>query len=272
MAREASGYMAPERGEVDERECLLQELLNQYRQAISGRRLAGIIHNLNTPLQVILMQSELLGRKLQEEQDTFAPNLPEALQPNWRAFFDYRQHKNRQLQEVAAKLQQALHWLKRHALLADHHGVREIDLHELLLTELEGYQAEQFYKNRVAKRFRWVDRLPPISGSYLDFSQSFINLVDNALEALQEVREPVLTIETTVESGCRVIAVGDNGPGIPEAAQDHIFTPFFSTKSTPAKPRSGLGLFFCRRLLGPYGGTVSWTSRPGQTWFRLLLP
>jgi two-component system NtrC family sensor kinase len=269
---EAQGSMANRCGDLDERECLLQELTNSYRQAIVGRRLTGIIHNINTPLQVILMQSELMERKLQEEQKTFAPLLPAGLQERWQAFFDYRRNKNRQLQEVSAKLQQLVHWLKHHTCHEDQHGLQDIDLNDLLLTELEGYQAEQFYKHRVEKRFQWLDRLPPISGFYVDFSQSFTNLVDNALEALLEVPEPVLTIKTGVESGRRIITVGDNGPGIPEVMHGQIFTPFFSTKSTPEKPRAGLGLFLTRRLLLPYGGEVSFESRPGQTWFRLMLP
>jgi two-component system, NtrC family, sensor kinase len=264
--------MADWGGDIDERECLFQALTNYYRHALVGRRLTGIIHNINTPLQVILMQSELLERKLQEEQDIFAPLLPAGLQESWQAFFDYRQNKNRQLQEVSAKLQQVVHWLKHYTFHEHQHGSQEIDLNELLLTELEGYQAEQFFKHRVEKRFHWLERLPPISGFYVDFSQSFTNLVDNALEALLEVPDPVLTIKTGMESGRRIITVGDNGPGIPEVIQNQIFNPFFSTKNTPAKPRAGLGLFLTRRLLIPYGGKVSFESRPGQTWFRLVLP
>lgn len=257
---------------ADECESLFQELIKYYRHAAVGRRITGIVHNINTPLQAILMQSELMERKLKEEQDSFAQNLPAALHPEWRAFFDYRQKKNRQLQEVSANLQQLVHWLKHRTFHEDYHGSQEIDLNKLLLEELEGYQAEQFYKHRVAKRFQWLDRLPPVSGFYVDFSQSFCNLMDNALEALQEVPEPTLTISTSLKSGRRVIAVGDNGPGIPEEIQDQIFSPFFSTKSSPEKPRAGLGLFLARQLLTPYGGEVTFESHPGQTWFRLVLP
>ncbi len=258
--------------EADERERLFQELTQYYRHAAVGRRLTGIIHNINTPLQVILMQSELMERKLTEEQNNFAPCLPTELKPEWEAFFAYRQKKNRQLQEVSANLQQLVHWLKHRTFHEDNHGIQEIDLNQMVQEELAGYQAEQFFKHRVEKRYQWLDRLPSFSGFYVDISQSFRNLVDNALEALQEIQDPVLTITTNLESGCRVIAVGDNGPGIFAAMQDQIFTPFFSTKSTPEKPRSGLGLFMTRRLLAPYGGSVTFESRPGQTWFRMVLP
>ncbi len=253
-------------------ERLFQELLKYYRIGLVGRRITGIIHAINTPLQVILTQSELMERKLQEEQDNFAPNVPAALLPEWQTSFHYRQRKNQQLQQVAHDLQQLVHWLKHRTYHENHHGLQEIELNALLLEELAGYQAEEFYKHRVAKNFQWLDRLPPIFGFYVDFSQSICNLIDNALEALREVPEPVLSINTTMETGCRIITVSDNGPGIPKEIQGEIFTPFFSTKSSPEKPRAGLGLFLSRRLLTIYGGEISFESRPGRTCFRIMLP
>jgi signal transduction histidine kinase len=253
-------------------ERLFQELLKYYRIGFVGRRIKEIIHSINTPLQIILTQSELMERKLQEEQDNFAPKLPSPLLPEWQNFFHYRQKKNQQLQEVADDLQKLIHLLKQRTYYEDHHGVQEIELNALLLEELAGYQAIDFYKYRVAKNFQWLDRLPPISGFYVDFSQSICNLIDNALEALREVTDPVLSITTTMASGCRIIAVGDNGPGIPKEIQGKIFSPFFSTKSSHGKPCAGLGLFLSRRLLTPYGGEISFESRPGQTCFRIMLP
>jgi signal transduction histidine kinase len=264
--------MVTEPGDFAEMECLLQELLKHYRQALVGRRITGIVHNINTPLQVMLMQTELMERQLKEEQENFAPNLPAALLPAWKAAFDYRQNKNKQLQQVACDLQRQLHWLNHRTFYEPQHGTQEIDLNELLVEELAGYQAEEFYKHRVAKNFEWFQRLPPISGFYVDFSQSICNLIDNALEALRQVTEPVLSLITTMDSGRRVIAVGDNGPGIPMEIQDKIYNPFFTTKNSQNKPRAGLGLFLARRLLAPYGGELSFESQPGRTWFRIVLP
>lgn len=255
-----------------ELECLFQELLKYYRRASVGRRITGIIHNINTPLQVFLMQAELMERKLKEEQEIFAPKLPTALLPEWQKAFDYRQKKNQQLHEVAHNLQYFMHWLNHRTFHEDHHGIQDIDLNELLLVELAGYQAEEFYKHRVAKNFQWLDRLPHISGFYVDFSQSFCNLIDNALEALQEVPHPVLTLTTRMDYGRPIIVVEDNGPGIPMEMQARIFEPFVSSKRSQEKPRAGLGLFLAQRLLLPYGGEVSCESRPGQTRFQIMLP
>jgi signal transduction histidine kinase len=253
-----------------EHEQLLQELVNCYRYAALGRRLRGIIHSLNSSLQVLLMQSELLERKLSEEQDAFAPALPPAMLSQWQTLFDYRRKKNRQLHDVSTDMQQLVHWLKRRTAPENNSGSREIDLNELLREELEGYQSDQFLQHQVAKRFQWHEGLPPINGSSVDISQCFGNLLDNALEALREVPEPVLSITTALASGRPLIVVADNGPGIPEENLEKIFQPFFTTKSTPEKPRSGLGLFLTRRLLRPYGGEVRVQSQPGQTCFSVV--
>jgi signal transduction histidine kinase len=253
-------------------ERLYQELLKYYRMSFMSRRITGIIHAMNTPLQIILTQSELMERKLQEEQDNFAPQLPAALLPEWQRAFHYRQRKNQQLQEVAYDLQNLIHWLRHRSYYDDHHGVQEIDLNALLQEELTGYQANEFYQHRVAKNFQWLDQLPPIFGFYVDFSQSICNLIDNALEALRQVAEPVLSITIAMEAGRRIIAVGDNGPGMAEEIQEKIFTPFVSTKSSPGNSRAGLGLFLSRRLLTNYGGEISFESRQGQTCFRIMLP
>ncbi len=249
----------------------LSELVKYYRLSAIGRRTNGIIHNLNTPLQAMLMQSELLSRKLAEEAN-FATRLPADLVETWRNFYNYREQKNRQLQEQLAIIQRLVGWIRYQGFHESQQGDQEIDLNQLIRCELEGYEAEAFFKHRVEKRYELQQELPAIRGFYIDFSQSFRNLVDNALEALQEVPEPILTIGTCLERHHRVITVADNGPGIPPAVQAKLFQPFVTTKKQRPQPHAGLGLFFTRRLLAPYGGRIEITSRPGETRCRLILP
>ena len=218
-------------------ERLLQELLVYYRHAMVGRWITGIIHTLNSPLQVLLMQADLVARKLQEEEQTLAPQLPPALVPIWQGYVDYRRRKNQQLVEITDTLQKLINWLQYRTLHAAEHSPQEIDLNALMQTELTGYQLEPFFKNRVAKKWQQQDQLPPITGFYVDFSQSFCHLVDNALDALRQVDEPVLTLATYLADGHRVIAVGDNGPGLPPALQEKIFAPFFTTKNAAAQTK-----------------------------------
>ncbi len=219
-------------------ERLLTELVKYYRLSAIGRRTSGIIHNLNTPLQALIMQMELVKRKLAAEAE-FASRLPADLYEEWRQFQDYREQKNRQLQEQVAHIQRLVDWIRYQGFHENSQGPQEIDLNQMIYQELEGYLAEAFFKHRVAKKFSLGEKLPPIRGFYIDFSQSFRNLVDNALEALQEVAAPILTIATQRDSNRRLIIITDNGPGIRRQSRPGSFNRFAPPKIKGPNPTPG---------------------------------
>ncbi len=108
--------------------------------------------------------------------------------------------------------------IHRLALQAVHEGKEEqcyLDLNQILQDELELYLADPFFKHRVEKNFQFVPGLPPIYGHYVDFSQSFRHLVDNALEAMATSPSPLLTVTTSLKKDFRVIRIGDTGGGYP---------------------------------------------------------
>jgi signal transduction histidine kinase len=107
---------------------------------------------------------------------------------------------------------------------------------------------------------------------YLDFSQSFRNLLENALEAMEGAARRRLTVVTAFAGGQRLLQLGDTGPGIPPEVAPRIFEPFFTTKRSGDNGHAGLGLFMARRLLAPYGGEIRVDSVPGETWVTLTLP
>jgi signal transduction histidine kinase len=249
----------------------LNELVRYYRHSAVGRRCTGVIHNMNTPMQVISFQLELLEQKAREEAALLA-ELVNPVAPHLQALHDHRGQKLKQLQQEVDKLRDMVH---RVALQAVHEGEEEqcyLDLNQIFQDELELYLAEPFFKHQVEKEFNFTPGLPPIHGHYVDFSQSFRHLVDNALEAMAESPSRVLTVTTHLEKNYRVLRVGDTGVGIPPSDKDHLFQPFFTTKGPPDQPRAGLGLYMTRRLLEPYKGEISIESRPGQTWMTVRLP
>lgn len=95
----------------------------------------------------------------------------------------------------------------------------------------------------------------------------FVNLVQNAHEAAPGgVR---VRIASARDGGRVVIAVADDGPGVPEHARARLFEPYFTTKSSG----TGLGLAICRRLVEGHGGTIRLVrSAPGETVFTIELP
>jgi signal transduction histidine kinase len=265
-----AAHDSPE-SEVEIVDRCLDELVRYYRHSAVGRRCTGVIHNMNTPMQVISFQLELLEQKAQEEAALLS-ELVNPVAPHLQALHDYRDQKLKQLYQEVDKLRDMVH---RIALQAVHEGEEEqcyLDLNQIFQDELELYLADPIFKHKVEKELNFIQGLPPIHGHYVDFSQSFRHLVDNALEAMAESPSRVLTVATELEKDCRVLRVGDTGLGIPPADKDHLFQPFFTAKSTPDQPRAGLGLYMTRRLLAPYKGEVSIESRPGQTWVTIYLP
>jgi two-component system, NtrC family, nitrogen regulation sensor histidine kinase GlnL len=125
--------------------------------------------------------------------------------------------------------------------------------------------------------------LPPVWGNRDQLVQVVLNLVKNAAEATQEQQaRPEITLVTGFQHGMRLavpgtatrldvpllVAVRDNGPGIPDDIRPHLFDPFISSKATG----SGLGLALVAKIIGDHGGLIEVDSRPGRTEFRLHLP
>lgn len=95
----------------------------------------------------------------------------------------------------------------------------------------------------------------------------FVNLVQNALEAAPA--GVAVALRSRVDGDRAVVEVADDGPGVPDAARQHLFEPYFTTKSSG----TGLGLAICRRLVEAHGGTIRLVrSQAGETVFALELP
>ncbi len=122
--------------------------------------------------------------------------------------------------------------------------------------------------------------LPPTSGDPGQLMQVLQNLLKNAAEAAPQVGG-VITLRTSYRPGMKVktaqgareslplqVSISDNGPGVPEELQRHIFEPFVTSKAQG----SGLGLALVSKVIAEHGGVVACESKPGFTSFRLLLP
>lgn len=249
----------------------LHELSRYYRHSSAGLRVSGIVHQMNGPLQVLSMQLELLELKTQEEL-RHLQECPPPLAERLGELLDYRRGKIHQFRQELEKLQAFARRLLHQGSHEDHQDRVFLDLNQVYQEELELYLAHPFYKNQVTKHFRFQEGVPLIQGHCLDFSQSFRNIVDNALEAMEAVSSRELTVETSLQNGWRMVRIGDTGVGIEPEVLPRIFEPFFTTKGTPEQPRAGLGLFMARRLLAPYEGEIQVTSRPGETWMTVRLP
>lgn|GEM_PF-3803132 len=125
--------------------------------------------------------------------------------------------------------------------------------------------------NRLRGKVEVVSNLTPglkvrIHAERLD--QLLTNLIGNAAAAMDGHGK--LTLEAFADGSTAVIRVIDTGPGIPEALQPRVFTPFFTTKK--AGEGSGLGLSICQTIVQEAGGTLTFQSGPGHTVFEARVP
>jgi len=122
--------------------------------------------------------------------------------------------------------------------------------------------------------------LPPTLGDADQLMQVMLNLLKNAAEAVPKVGG-IITVRTSYRAGMKVatpsgqreslplqVMIADNGTGVPEELQRHIFEPFVTSKGGG----SGLGLALVSKIVSDHGGVISCESEPGWTRFRLLLP
>lgn len=261
----------PQPAAPDFLERCLTEIVRLYRHSAVGRLCTGVIHNMNSPLQVISFQLELLENKAQEEA-ALLESLDSSAVKSLKNLLGYRLEKLNQMRQEVDRLREMMQRLALQAVHEDAEDYCFIDLNQLVEDELHLYQANRFFKHQVEKVFRLQPGFPPIYGHYIDFSQSFRHLMDNALEAMAASSRRVLTVITEVQEGVRLIRIGDTGEGISPEVRPHLFEPFFTTRGTGERPRAGLGLFLTRQLLKPYGGEVEVESQPGETWVTVRLP
>ena len=115
--------------------------------------------------------------------------------------------------------------------------------------------------------------LPRVWASGGELNQVWTNLLDNAIAAVKAVpgNDPRITIRTAREDGGVVVEVADNGVGIPPEIQGRIFEPFFTTKGVGEGTGIGLDTSY-RIVVRQHRGDLRFTSRPGDTRFRVWLP
>ena len=140
------------------------------------------------------------------------------------------------------------------------------DLHGLLDDALALYRG--LFRD-VEIRTHFASSLPKVSADPEQIRRVIINIVDNAIEAVE--RRGAIDIETQHDAGNSLvrIVVADNGPGIPAAERDKLFLPYYSTKQRG----SGLGLAIVRRIVAEHGGSIDVSDNvPNGTRFAIELP
>ncbi len=175
-------------------------------------------------------------------------------------------HGTQRIQEIILSLRR----FSRH----DEAEVKKVDIHEGIdstLTILE-HRLQAIGKQQKISVVKNYGNLPQIECYAGKMNQVFMNILSNAIDALNEMREnpqyfhiiPIISIQTEVLSHERIaIRITDNGLGIPPAIQERLFEPFFTTK--PAGKGTGLGLSISYQIVTEkHHGSLSCISSLNQ--------
>jgi PAS domain S-box-containing protein len=222
------------------------ELIRAEKLRALGQMAAGMAHDLNNTLAVVLGQAELLRRRAGR------PDPPEGLDTLITAATDAA-HVVRQLQDFARQAPRtSLEPLNLGGL------VQEV----IALTRPQWKTGPAQQGCAITVQLALAD-LPPILGNAADLREALINLIVNAVAAMPAGGTLTLTgrADPTEAGGAVELAVTDTGVGMAPAVRDRAFDPFFTTKGLQG---TGLGLSLVYSTMERHGGRVSITSAPGE--------
>jgi len=252
-----SKKMVRQVAELDqEKEMMNEQIIETGKLASVGELAAGVAHEINNPVAIMVEEAGWIEDLLEEEDLRESENLSEFL----RAL--------NQIHIQGKRCKEITHKLLSFARKTDSR-VHEIDLNELV-EEVVGLSAQQARYNNVEIRVDLQESLPPMRMSPTELQQVLLNLINNALYAM-DGRGGVIDVVTRRKEDHVLIEVSDTGPGIPEANLGRIFDPFFTTK--PVGKGSGLGLSICYGIIKKMDGDIDVRSMVGEgTTFTVQVP
>lgn len=243
------------------------ELMQSQKMESLGTLAAGIAHEINTPMQFIGDNLRFLEEVVDEVLALRTPI--EALPED---FVDEVPSAIRDSLAGVARVGQIVGSMRSFAH-PDPLAPEPNDLNESVRVTTN--VSRNLWK-RVAKVELELDEtLPRVPCKPGEINQVLLNLISNAVDAIDEAREPgavgTITIRTLVEGDMAEIQVQDNGPGMPPEVRERIFDMFFTTK--PTGKGTGQGLAIVAAILAGHKGRILVDSIPGEgTLFRVRLP
>jgi two-component system NtrC family sensor kinase len=217
-----------------------EQLIQAEKLASVGRVVAGIVHELNTPLVTMQGYTRMLMKGVDKEED--ASN----------AALIHRQAER--CHRIVRDLLTYSRW--------DTPKFRNVDMKQLLDLSLANMPPEFHAEVQVEKQY--APAPAAVEGDPEQLQRVFLNLLMNAWQAMQENNTPKKRIRLSINPGLQQlqVRVQDNGPGIPEEIQMKIFEPFYTTKA--AGKGTGLGLSLSQAILLMHQGRLELKSEEGQ--------
>jgi len=239
-----------------EKEMMNEQVIEAGKLASLGELAAGIAHEINNPVAIMVEEAGWIQDLLIEEDLKKTQNLEEFE----RALGQIR-IQGRRCKEITHKL---LSFARK-----TDPTVKDVQLNEIVEDVVSLSEQRAKYSN-VRMTTTLESGLPNINVSPSEVQQVLLNLINNALDAM-DGKGGTLDITSRTGGGFVVVDVADNGPGIAKANLPRIFDPFFTTK--PVGKGTGLGLSICYGIVKKLGGDITVNSAVGMgTAFHVYFP
>ena len=240
----------------EEKQVMNEKVIETGRLASIGELAAGIAHEINNPVAIMVEEAGWIEDLLADED----PGAEDTLAEFKRSLS--------QIRTQGARCKEITHKLLFFARKTDPR-ITEVGVNGLV-EDVVGLLKQKSRYASVKIECNLAPGLPPIAASPSEMQQVLLNLVNNAVDAIDSGGGTV-TLTTRQEGALVVVEVADTGQGIPEPVLAKIFDPFFTTK--PVGQGTGLGLSICFGIVNKLGGDISVNSKVGVgTVFTVSLP
>jgi len=235
--------------DITELAAMQAQLMNTEKMAAVGQLVSGVAHEVNNPLTAIMGFADLMLEN---------PELPESVHQDLRVIIQEAQRTKEIVQNLLGFARQ---------LPAQR---RPLDVNDIISRTLQ-LRAYDLASHGVEVKTDLAEDLPTFIGDGQQLQQVFLNILNNAHDAIRENTRPGrITLESRVKANKIEVTFRDNGPGIRNP--ERILEPFFTTKEVGKG--TGLGLSICYGILREHGGELLFGNNldaPGA-YFKIVLP
>jgi signal transduction histidine kinase len=243
------GDITNQRQLQESKKSLEMELIRTNRLAELGKRIQGIVHNLNSPLNSILGFAQFAQEDMPDNTDI-------------DKIISSAKTMSRSIKLLLSKI-------KKDSMASPD----LVDINDFIELELENYKHHLFFKNEVTLNTTLAENMPSFLCTYGDLSQVFNIIFNNAIDAMETSVKKELSVSSFIEDDGLGFIICDSGSGIKKEYLDKIFDVNFSTKTLSASGGFGLGLALAKAILNKMNGKIEIQTELGVgTCFKVKFP
>jgi two-component system NtrC family sensor kinase len=240
-----------------EKDMMNQQVIETGKLATVGELAAGIAHEINNPVAIMVEEAGWMEDLLEDEELKGSENLEEF------------QRALKQINTQGKRCKVITHKLLSFARKTD--SRIQVVLMNDLIKDAIGLAEQSARYSKITINTHLEENIPFIQASQTEIQQVFLNLINNAVDAMDSKGGGTINITSRLDEDAIVVDFADNGPGIHPNNLARIFDPFFTTK--PVGKGTGLGLSICYGIIKKMGGEINVKSVVDQgTTFSIRIP